>query len=94
MKSQGANKGQFIFGPHASFDKDLLKARIDEFERQGFMVMFNDIFSYCRMIIFKTDITEKQEFIDLIFETALEINCKKETTIWIHTVLEELEWKG
>jgi len=44
-------------------------------------------------MIFKTDLNSKQEFIDTIIETAIEINSKEEVKSWIQKLLSELNWK-
>ena len=93
MLLHGANKGQFVFGRHASFDEEAMTARILEFEKQGFMVLFTNLDIYCRTMVFKIEIAERQEFIDAVFKTASEINCKKEVLLYIHSILEDLHWK-
>jgi hypothetical protein len=93
MQENGATKGQFIFGPNAKYNRKLIGVKISNFEKNGFMVLLEDIYSYSRMMIFKVDIKNKQEFIDLIMETAIEINCKEDTMHWIQSVLKELNWK-
>ena len=57
------------------------------------MVLFQDILTYSRTMIFKTDLNSKQEFIDTIIETAIEINSKEEVKSWIQKLLSELNWK-
>ena len=66
IQEQGGSKGQFIYGPSATFDEELLEKRISVFEQEGFMVLFQDIFTYSRTMIFKIDLNSKQEFIDTI----------------------------
>ncbi len=93
MQKNGATQGQFIFGPNVNYDHSLIATKILDFEKNGFMVLLEDINSYSRMMIFKTDIADKQQFIDLIMETAIEINCKEDTKKWIQTLFCELKWK-
>lgn len=92
MRVSGAHKGQFVFGPQASFDNALIQAKLDEFQAQDFMVWFIDIYTYCQTMLFKMDFVDKSEFLDTIFKTAKEINCKKETNSWIHSVILEQGW--
>ena len=92
ISSQGI-KGQFIYGINASFDKKEITERISRFEKDGFMVLIQDILTYSRTMIFKTDLNSKQEFIDTIIETAIEINSKSEVKSWIQELLSELNWK-
>lgn len=93
IQNAGGNKGQFIYGPNASFDKDQIEKRIGEFENEKFMVLLQDIFTYSRTMIFKIDLNSKQEFIDTLMATAIEINSKDETKAWIQSLLVELNWK-
>lgn len=92
ISSQGI-KGQFIYGVNASFNKEEVSERISRFEKDGFMVLLQDILTYSRIMIFKTDLNSKREFVDTIMETALEINCKTEVKGWIQELLSELNWK-
>jgi len=86
-------KGQFIYGINAAFDKTEIEQRITKYESEGFMVLLQDILTYSRTMIFKTDLNSKQEFIDTIIETAIEINSKEELKKWIQELLSELKWK-
>lgn len=92
ISSQGI-KGQFIYGVNATFDKIEIEKRIAQYESKGFMVLFQDILDYSRTMVFKTDLNNKQEFIDTIIETAIEINSKEDLKIWIQKLLSELKWK-
>lgn len=93
IQAAGGKKGQFIYGPSASFDKELVFARIAKYEKEGFMVLFQSIYNYSRAMIFKSDLNSKQEFIDTIMKTAIEINSKSETKVWVQSLLTELGWK-
>lgn len=93
IQEQRGSKGQFIYGPSATFDEELLEKRISAFEQEGFMVLFQDIFTYSRTMIFKIDLNSKQEFIDTIMSTAIEINAKDETKNWIQELLTNIGWK-
>lgn len=93
IQANGGKKGQFIFGPNATYDVPLVDKRISEFEKEDFIVLLQDIFSYARIMIFKIDLNNKQEFIDSIVETAIDINSKEEVKSWIQTLLKFLSWK-
>lgn len=93
IQKQGGIKGQFIYGPNATFNENSLETRISLFEKEGFMVLFQDIYTYARTMIFKIDLNGKQEFIDAITETVIEINAKDELKNWIQELLLKLEWK-
>jgi hypothetical protein len=92
IQSKGI-KGQFIYGVNAFFDEKEVTERISRYEKKGFMVLFQDILTYSRTMIFKTDLDNKQEFIDTIIQTAIEINSKEEVKSWIQKLLLELNWK-
>lgn len=92
IQSEGI-KGQFIYGINASFDKEEVFERISRYEKEGFMVLVQDILTYSRTMIFKTDLDSKKEFIDTIIETAIEINSKEEVKSWIQELLLELNWR-
>jgi hypothetical protein len=93
IRACGGKKGQFIYGPNARFDQDLIDKKITEFEQAGFMVLFQDIYTYAKTMIFKADLSSKQEFIGTIFETAADINCREDITRRIQHLLVELNWK-
>jgi len=86
-------KGQFIYGLNATFDKIQIEQRITKYESEGFMVLLQDILTYSRTMLFKTDLNSKQEFIDTLMETSIEINSKEELKKWVQTLLIELNWK-
>lgn len=89
----GGKKGQFIFGRNARFNEDVINAKLEFYEEKGFMTLFMDIFSFSRYMLFKTDMLDKQEFIDTLMETSVEINSKEEVKKWIQNLLSELNWK-
>lgn len=86
-------KGQFIYGLNATFDKIEIEQRVTRYESEGFMVLLQDILTYSKTMLFKTDLNSKQEFIDTIMETSIEINSKEELKKWIQGLLIELKWK-
>ncbi|MFA6618637.1 MAG: restriction endonuclease, SacI family [Candidatus Neomarinimicrobiota bacterium] len=86
-------KGEFIFGANATFDQEKLESKIKEFETKGFYTLLHDIYSYSKHSLMKIELYKKSEFVDSIFETANEINCKEETKKWIQELLTELNWK-
>jgi hypothetical protein len=93
IQEYGGIKGQFIFGPNASFESSALEKRILAFEQEGFMVLFQHIVIYSKAMIFKIDLSSKQEFIDAIISTAIEVNAKNATKAWIQELLANLGWK-
>lgn len=93
MMNAGSSKGLFIYGPKADFDEHLVKTEISIFQDKGFIVLLQDIYTYSKSLLFKLDLKDKQEFIDAIFETASEMNCKTQTKDWIQKLLTKLKWK-
>ncbi len=89
----GGKKGQFVYGPNANFEDGVIKTKLESFEKKGFMTLFMGIYSFSRYMLFKTDTLNKQEFIDTLIETTVEINSKNEVKKWIQYLLSELNWK-
>ncbi len=86
------NKGAFIFGPHANFNKKAIVGKIEQFEEQGFFILFTDIRTYIKDTLFKIPSYSKKGFAKNILLTAKEINCKTGTRKWIHALMAELNW--
>jgi len=93
IRENGGKKGQFTYGLNATFDKVDIEEKINTFEEAGFMVLFQDILTYARVMLFKIDLSSKQEFTETLVEVAKEINSKDEVKIWIQDLLRELKWK-
>lgn len=89
----GGKKGQFVYGPNAEYDNEVISAKLESFENKGFMTLFMDIYSYSRFMLFKTDVLNKQEFIDTLIQTSIEINSKEEVKKWVQNLLNDLNWK-
>ena len=92
LKANG-KKGEFIYGPKATFDSKQIGLKLKEFEEKGFYTLLHDVFSYCRHTLMKIELYSKQEFVDTLFDTATEINCKEDTKKWIQELLTNLNWK-
>lgn len=93
MRANKAKRGQFIYGPNIAFEEDPVNAKIKEFERKGFMVMFLDVYTYSRFMLFKMDLTDKKVFAKIVMEVAIEINATDAVKKWIQSLLSELSWK-
>ncbi|WP_457618080.1 restriction endonuclease, SacI family [Lutibacter sp.] len=89
----GGKKGQFIYGPNATFNERDIIQKLKIYESNGFMTLFMDIHSYTRYMLFKADVLNKQEFIDTLIQTAIEINAKEEVMKWIKKLLQDLHWR-
>jgi hypothetical protein len=86
-------KGEFIYGPKATFDSKQIDLKLKEFEEKGFYTLLHDVFSYCRHTLMKVELYSKQEFIDTLMDTATEINSKEDLKKWIRELLTNLKWK-
>jgi len=93
MLRSGCEKGQFIYGPNTSFKVEEINAKLDEYESKSFFTYLDSIFHYSRVMLFKLNISDKQKFVDTLFESANQINAKQDTKEWIQTCLTELNWK-
>ncbi len=91
IQSKGS-KGAFIFGPHASFDKKSIKSKIKELESEGFFILFTSINQYIKDSLFKMPTHSRERFIKAIFRTAKEVNCKKDTSDWAHSLMNSIGW--
>lgn len=86
-------KGQFVYGPNAKFDNESIALKLESYNSIGFMTLLTDIHSFARYMLFKTDVLNKQEFIDTLIFTSNEINSKEDVKKWIQQLLLELKWK-
>jgi hypothetical protein len=86
-------KGEFVFGSNATYDTKSVNHKLKEYEDKGFYTLLHDIYSYTRHTLFKIELYSKSEFIETLFETANEINCKENTKVWIQELLLKLNWK-
>lgn len=92
-----AAKGQkaaFIFGLRASFDRDAVSKKIEEYEKQGLCIIFQDIITHIRNILFRLPQCTTEDFICCLIEISKHVNCKDATTDWMMQVFSELKWSG
>jgi len=93
MIANSGEKGQFIFGANANHDWNEIRPTLKQYADKGFFTFFKGIFQYARVMLFKTGVIEKQEFVNTLIETTNEINAKVETKEWIQELLKKLKWK-
>lgn len=93
MLENGAKKGEFIYGPNATFDRGTIKDKLEEFGKKGFYVLFHSIHQYVRIMLFKLELYKKSEFIEALMEASQDINSKDITKKYIQDVLKQLDWK-
>lgn len=83
-------KGAFIYGPRAAYDQESIKIKLYSYEKKKFITLFFGILTYSRMMLFQTPNMNLSNFLQLIMDTAIEINSKEETKLWIHEVQKEI----
>lgn len=94
VMAAGGEKAEFIFGPNClQFDKVAITKKLKEFGEKGLFTILHSIYAYSRIMLFKIDLTSKNEFVEALFESAKEINAKDLTRKWIQDLLIELTWK-
>jgi hypothetical protein len=89
------NKGKkaaFIYGVQASFDEKSILKKVKEFEEKGMLVMFQDINTHIKNILFRLPLCTKQDFIKCLIDTSESANCKEETMQWMRQLLIEMNW--
>lgn len=90
MIENKAKRGSFIYGPRATFDHEQVKITLFNYEKKKFVTLFMGILPYVRLVLFQTPNVEKDNFLQLLLDTAFEINAKKETIEWIHSIIHDL----
>ncbi len=90
--ANGGMKGAFIYGPRSSFNESALIKHLKSYEQNKFLAVFMDIYNYAKLMLFKSNMEERREFMDRIMNTAIEINARDETKLWIHETTKRLGW--
>ncbi|MDD3537492.1 MAG: restriction endonuclease, SacI family [Eubacteriales bacterium] len=85
-------KAGFIYGIRASFDKECVSKKVEEYEKAGACIVFQDITTHIRNILFRLPQCTKEEFVECIIETVRQVNCKDLTKSWLRQVFAELGW--
>lgn len=83
-------RGSFVYGPRATFDEKKVKIRLYDFEEKKFITLFMSVLQYVRLVLFQTPKVDTQHFLQLLLDTAEEINAKKCTKQRIHSLAEEM----
>jgi len=84
-------KGQFIFGTNANHDWTKIKSTLKKYSDKGFFTLCLGIIPYSRTMLFKIGTVNKQKFVDILIETANEINARVQTREWIQQLLKNLK---
>jgi hypothetical protein len=88
ITAANGDKGAFIYGPKANYDKDIIFQQLDTFISADFFVLFMSVLAYCRTILFHLKEIDFYTFINTVIEVMEEINCKPQTKKWLSEVLE------
>lgn len=84
-----AMSGGFIYGPRAHFDKTKVEACIQIYEREKFVVVFEDIFSYLKQMLMVITNINLTSFKMILLNTAREVNASSEMINWISDVIRD-----
>lgn len=82
-----AMSGGFIYGPHADFDQNEVERCIQIYEKEKFVVVFEDIFSYLKQMLMVITNIDLPSFKNIMFDTAREVNASSEMVSWISMVI-------
>ena len=85
-------KGAFVYGPRATYDSDSVRLKLFDYQKKKFFTLFIDIYTYSKIMLFHSKVTDKNLFIKILMETANEINCKNVIKERIHELLKTLNW--
>jgi len=90
--SAKGQKAAFIYGIRASFDKESVFKKIEEYEKAGVCIVFQDITTHIRNILFRLPQSTREDFVECMIETIRQVNCKDLTKNWLRQVFTELNW--
>lgn len=94
MIAAHVNRGSFVYGPRATFDEEKIKITLYSFEKKRFITLFMGILPYIRLVLFQTPYLDTKKFLQILLNTAREINARDATIIRIHQLSEELFGKA
>jgi hypothetical protein len=87
-------KAAFIYGNQAEFNEEAIFRKAKEFEKNGLLVLIQDINSHIKNILFRLPDCTKQDFIKSLIATSKSINCKEQTNEWMIHLFSELQWES
>ena len=90
MIAAHVNRGSFVYGPRATFDEEKVKITLYCFEQKKFITLFMGVLPYARLVLFQTPYLDTKRFLQILLDTAREINSKKCTLLRIHALSEEM----
>lgn len=90
MIAAHVNRGSFVYGPRATFDEDKVKITLYSFEKKKFVTLFMDVLSYVRLVLFQSPQVKSRGFLQILLDTAREMNAKDCTILRIHNLAGEM----
>ncbi len=90
MIAAHVRRGSFVYGPRATFDEEKVKVTLYSFEKRKFVTLFIGVLPYVRLVLFQTPHVATNGFLQLLLDTAHEINAKEETIRRIHAIAAEM----
>lgn len=90
MIAAHVNRGSFVYGPRATFDEEQIKITLYSFEQKKFITLFMGVLPYARLVLFQTPYLDTKRFLQILLDTAWEINSKECTRLRIHELSEEM----
>lgn len=94
MIAAHVNRGSFVYGPRATFDEEKIKITLYSFEEKKFVTLFMGVLPYVRLVLFQTPHVETRNFLQVLLDTAREINAKDSTVRRIHDLSAEMFGKA
>lgn len=90
MIAAHVGRGSFVYGPRASFDEEQVKITLYSFEQKKFVTLFMGVLPYVRLVLFQTPRVDTRGFLQVLLDTAHEMNAKEHTIQRIHSLAEEM----
>lgn len=90
MIAAHVRRGSFVYGPRASFDEEKVKITLYSFEQKKFVTLFMELLPYVRLVLFQTPHVDTRGFLQILLDTAHEMNAKECTVLRIHSLADEM----
>jgi len=90
MIAASVNRGSFVYGPRATFDAEKVKITLYSFEQKKFVTLFMGVLPYVRLVLFQTPRVETKNFLQMLLDTARDINAKNCTIQRVHSLATEM----
>ena len=90
MIAAHVKRGSFVYGPRATFDEENVKITLYNFEQKKFITLFMGVLPYVRLVLFQTPHVETRNFLQILIDTAREINARNRTIRRIHLLAKNM----